>query len=84
MNQEPKIHYCGAYWTPKWIKKLLSKRFNEACYMHDKDYDEQLTSRKDADRKFLHRMLETSGSVFWAMVFYAFVRALGGFSWRKD
>ena len=82
---DEKNYYCGAYWCPMWVKKILSRSFNESCYMHDMGYRTKCLTRKEVDIRFLKQMLESSGSCYLAIVYFLFVRALGGFSWRhKD
>lgn len=81
-NSISKKYWCGAYWTPLWIKKILSKFFNEACYIHDKQYDERKLTRKEIDYQFLKNMLETSYRPYLAFVFFVFVRTLGWISYK--
>jgi hypothetical protein len=79
-------YHCGPKIFPEWINKLLSKRFNLACKVHDKAYANKIHSRFKADNYFLMRMIEASSShvdVFNALAFYFIVRVLGWTRWGK-
>jgi len=77
-----KKYWCGAFWCPLWIKKILSRNFNEACRIHDENYDEQLLTRKEIDYKFFKDMIETSDKVHLAYLYYVAVRLLGWISYK--
>jgi hypothetical protein len=79
-----KKYYCGPFWCPLWAKKILSKYFNEACYLHDEDYRLQYGTQKEADDNFLKRMMDSSSKTYLAIVFYFAVRLLGWISWKKS
>jgi len=76
-------YYCGAFWMPEWLKKFLSRHFNEACHLHDAAYHKKETTRLAADEKFLKVMIDSSGSTYMAMIYYLAARALGWISWKK-
>lgn len=84
MHHKEKYH-CGAWWVPKFIRRLLSIKFNESCLIHDLDYENEQISRKESDKKFLLNMIEQANGNFGlkslAFSFYIFVRILGIFSW---
>ena len=80
-------YYCGAWWVPRWIRKILSIKFNASCRVHDLDYASGSFTREEVDTRFLlHMIRQSKESVFWeimATFFYIFVRLLGKFSWRR-
>ena len=53
-----KEYYCGPYYAPKWVTKLMSFVFNIPCKIHDKDYGMKKKSRLIIDFMFLLNMLE--------------------------
>jgi len=78
-------YHCGAWWTPKWIRRIISARFNASCKVHDLDYNTTRFSREESDTRFLlHMVRQSKGSIFWeiiATVFYLSVRILGKLSY---
>lgn len=78
-------YYCGATWTPKWIRRILSIRFNASCKIHDLDYESTRFDREEADTRFLlHMIRQSKGNIFWeiiATIYYIFVRMLGKLTW---
>ena len=78
-------YYCGAWWTPKWARRILSLKFNASCKVHDLDYDTTKYSREEADTRFLlHMIRQSKKSLFFevlATIFYLFVRILGKLSY---
>ena len=78
-------YYCGATWTPKWIRRILSIRFNASCKIHDLDYESTRFDREEADTRFLlHMIRQSKGNIFWEMIatiYYIFVRMLGKLTW---
>lgn len=87
-QHEKQKYYCGAWWVPKFIRKILSVRFNASCKIHDLDYMNKEITREESDVKFLLNMIRQSkGSIFFefiATLFYIFVRILGKISWKKS
>jgi len=83
--QEKEDYYCGAWWTPKWIRRILSFKFNASCKIHDLDYKTTRFTREEADTRFLlHMIRQAKGSILWegfATIFYLFVRFLGKLSY---
>lgn len=81
---EKNKYHCGSWWTPKFLRKVLSIRFNASCKVHDMDYYTTKFTREEADTRFLlHMVRQAKGSVFWetvATMFYIFVRILGKLS----
>lgn len=78
---------CGPFWFPKWAKRIVSKKFNEACFQHDVDYRNQFDSREASDNRFLNKMLllsQTKTDVITAYVFFILVRCFGLLSWHKS
>ena len=82
--QDKDQYYCGAWWTPKFIRRILSVRFNASCKIHDLDYKTTRFTREEADTRFLlHMIRQAKSSVFWeviATIFYISVRILGKLS----
>lgn len=79
--------HCGPGWLPRWIKKRLGYRFNEACYIHDVDYREQTKTKKDADYDFLDNMLDLAqhpGEILLAVLYFYVVYYFGGKSWNEQ
>ena len=79
-------NYCGGSKKQTWWHRLLSKKFNIACYKHDIDYTEATMTRFQADRKFLLQMVrvaDTKQLVGWAIVYYIAVRLFGWIYWGK-
>jgi len=84
-----KKYYCGALWVPRWIRKILSIKFNASCKIHDLDYSSTRFDREEADTRFLLHMIRQSKNSFScevvATMYYLFVRMLGKFTWgNKD
>ena len=80
--------YCGPWWMPRWLRRILSFKFNASCKVHDLDYASREFSRIEADDRFLlHMIRQAKSSLFWeiyAMSYYILVRILGKLSWDKD
>ncbi|NVM37758.1 MAG: hypothetical protein HWN81_19355 [Candidatus Lokiarchaeota archaeon] len=78
-------YYCGSWWTPRWVRRILSVKFNASCKVHDLDYHTTKFTREEADTRFLlHMVKQAKGSIFWeiiATLFYIFVRMLGKLSY---
>ena len=60
MKKKKKTYYCGPYYMPHFLKRFTSGSFNEACRMHDEDYDNKIGQKK-ADKKFLKEMKKKAG-----------------------
>ena len=73
-------YYCGLYRWPKWLRKILSKKFNASCMLHDIHHVSQIIDDKTSDKIFLENCKKQSvGNLFWeciAYVFYVAVRIL--------
>ena len=73
-------YYCGLYKWPKSLRKILSKRFNSSCMLHDIQHISGVIDFKEADLLFLQNAKEQARkNPFWiltAYVFYAGVRIL--------
>ena len=86
-DREKGKYYCGAWWTPEWVRRILSIRFNASCKVHDLDYATTRFSREEADARFLlHTIRQAKSSIFWkvvAIIFYISVRLMGKLSWGK-
>jgi len=80
-------YYCGPDWLPQIFRKWLSKKFNLACRIHDEDYETKLReTRFKSDKFFLNVMIGDSQcdkDVFWAVVYYIFVRLFAKGRWRN-
>jgi len=81
-------YYCGATWVPRWLRKILSSKFNASCRVHDLDYETIRFDREEADTRFLmHMIRQAKNSLFWeiiATIYYLFCRTLGKLSWGKQ
>ena len=88
-NKPERKDYCGPWWMPSWMRKLLSGKFNASCRIHDRDYSPSTKfTRKEADVRFKDHMLRQSkDSKKWKMIsyiYYMFVRIGGSLSFKKD
>ena len=85
MDIEKNKYHCGAWWTPRWIRRIISVRFNASCKVHDMDYLTTRFTREESDTRFLlHMIRQAKSSVFWeiiATIFYLSVRMLGKLSY---
>lgn len=83
----PAEYYCGPWWMPRILRRLLSVKFNEACRMHDIHYSGGEMSRLEADLEFLvHMMDQSEGSLFWELValsYFTMARLAGRLSWGR-
>ena len=88
LNHKKTKYYCGSWWVPRFIRKILSIKFDASCRIHDLDYRHKEFKREEADTRFLFHMIRQSkNSVFWefiATAFYIFVRVLGKLSWIRN
>lgn len=80
-------YHCGPWWLPRWIRRVLSVRFNASCKIHDLDYEASRFDREEADTRFLlHMIRQSRHSLGWeimATVFYLAVRVVGKTSWGR-
>jgi hypothetical protein len=88
VNRMRKKYYCGAWWMPEWLQRILSYKFNASCRVHDMDYEAKSKfSKLEADARFMcHMLRQAAGSFFWehiAWVYYRTARLLGGPSWER-
>jgi len=78
-------YYCGPFWMPVYLRKLLSKDFNRACWHHDQDYNTQPDSRIIIDKRFYDEMIVmTNGDKRLerkAKLYYNLVRFYAWTSW---
>jgi hypothetical protein len=86
-------YYCGAYYFPEFVRKILSLNFNLACKLHDrlykyKSFNGKPITRKRADEIFYIYMQRLSGENkvlnFKARIYYYGVKYFGKKSWNKD
>jgi len=81
-------YHCGAYWVPRWIRRILSTRFNASCKIHDLDYASTRFDREEADTRFLlHMVRQAKNSLRWEIIattYYLFARVLGKISWGNQ
>ncbi len=84
MNDKNKYH-CGAWWTPSWVRRIISVKFNASCKVHDMDYGTTRFTREESDTRFLlHMIKQSKSSIFWEIIatfFYLSVRMLGKLSY---
>lgn len=79
--------HCGPGWMPKFVKRRLSKKFNECCAYHDEQYNKQEAPKHYIDDRFLDLMIDRCANVselVVAYVFYFFVVVLGWTSWHRN
>ncbi len=80
--------YCGPYWMPECIQKIMSKHFNASCKIHDMDYASKQYDQNHADRRFLDNMITQCKGRFLLEVlacgYFIAVRIGGKLSWKKD
>jgi len=78
-------YYCGPFWLPTFVKKILSAHFNHACSIHDREYGMSIPPRKDVDDRFLENMeLErASRKKKHTRLMYAFYYAVRIFGWTS-
>ena len=80
--------YCGPYWVPSLLRRLVSNKFNASCKIHDMDYESQKYSRYESDVRFKqHSLRQAKSSKFWravAILFYIMVRIGGRISYGKS
>lgn len=80
-------YYCGPWWAPNWINRILSYKFNMSCKVHDQDYSSRRMTRYEADIRFLDNMMQQADrSLFWEMLAVAYflaTRVFGRLSWRE-
>ena len=61
MDKGLKGYHCGVNrFMPKWLRRVLSVHFNEACYIHDLDHNGGVDMR-EADRRFYASMRKIAG-----------------------
>ena len=69
---------CG---PEEWEEIAPLTPFEQACKVHDDDYENPELSREDADFKFLKASLELAGPklirVWWVVIYYTLVRMFG-------
>ncbi len=79
--------YCGPYWMPSFLRRILSSKFNASCKIHDLDYETTRFTRDEADARFQDHMNRQSGMNYvWrliAFMYYTAVRVGGKLSWGK-
>lgn len=85
-------YYCGAYYFPKFVSKILSLKFNIACKLHDrlykyKRFGSRSVTKREADKIFYVYMMRLSGEnkvlQLKAKLYYYTVLYFGNKSWRK-
>ena len=78
----PEKNHCGPENMPEFMRKWLSKKFNVACWLHDKHYDDPKTDRFKCDKIFLINMVkkgENDRDIAYAIIYYFSVRIFGKF-----
>ena len=50
-------NYCGPYFFPEWLKKLLSFGINDACKLHDHYYTVKDLPRFLTDLIFMYHII---------------------------
>lgn len=86
-------YYCGAYYFPEFVRKILSLKFNMACKLHDrlykyKSFNGKPVTRKEADKIFYIYMMRLSGEnkllQMKARIYYYSVVYFGIKSWTES
>lgn len=79
--------YCGPYWLPSFIRRIMSIKFNASCKIHDLDYFSKKYSRLEADKRFLnHTKRQAKNNIIFisiAYLYYFMVRIGGRISWKR-
>jgi len=82
-----KRYHCGVNrFMPKWVRRILSYKFNEACFVHDVDHNSGM-DMKLADRRFYEHMQEIAGTNPFlqaqALAYYTAVRIFSNYkTWK--
>lgn len=79
---------CGYENSPKWLRRILSYKFDCCCQDHDKDYEKETKlTQSQADVKFRDCMRKKAGkNLFWiliAWIFYLAVKIGGKKAYKK-
>ena len=80
-------HFCGPKIMPKFMRKWLSKKFNNICLIHDIHYTKSDGKRFEYDKIFLLGMVQESSKdreIVCAIFFYFSVRIFGRFFKSKE
>lgn len=83
MSLKTKKYYCGPDFFTEGMRKSLSKRFNESCFMHDSLYAEAILDRKEIDMLFLADMLGQSKTLSDKLVARLMYLAVRLFGWMR-
>jgi len=82
-----KKYYCGPYWIPSKVRRIVSSKFNASCKIHDMDYESMKYGQKQADKRFrAHALRQAGNHIGWRIVarlFYIMVRVGGKLSYGK-
>jgi hypothetical protein len=81
--------HCGVNkFTPRWLRKILSARFNLSCIIHDIHHGSKIISYREADLIFLSNMKKQAGSsLYWninAYVYYTAVSLYTVYKQKRD
>ena len=78
MAMPKRKYHCGVNrFMPRWVRRILSTHFNDACFIHDLDHNSGM-DMKLADRRFYENMKDIAGVNpllrAQAVLYYAWVR----------
>lgn len=76
-------YHCGPFWFPEWLKRILSKKFNDACAYHDEQYEKQNLPKDYIDDVWLGMMIDRSGTKWDLVVAYTFFSIMVIFGWTS-
>jgi hypothetical protein len=71
--------------VPKWIRYLINQvgKHDRAALIHDWEYDNQIGTRSQADKRFFREMRADHVNLFKAWIMYQAVRIAGKSWWRN-
>ena len=86
-----KKYYCGPYYFPKKLTKMLSFGVNESCKFHDMGYKDKNSPKILIDVTFFFSMIKESCismargcfGLIMSPLFFIFVLTFGIISWNK-
>lgn len=79
---EGQKYHCGPKNAPKWLRRIASYRFNDACYIHDLDFskDSKYTIKEANERFLIYMVRSAKRNIFWlsmAIIYYYAVSKKG-------
>ena len=76
-------YHCGFSILPRFIRAVLSQNpaVNSICEVHDMQYKVQALKRRKIDLIFFQQIIDQTGNIELATIYYNAVRYLGWCSW---